>query len=74
MRYKLNPSKDIDRTEDGFMLYLPYGFRFYDDLVHCRGFDTMAELKAAARSDVVVCDCDECAAAKNPSAADEVTA
>ena len=74
MRYKINPAKDIDKTEDGFMLYLPYGFRFYDDLVHCRGFDTITELKAAARSDVILCDCEECAAAKNLSTADEVTA
>jgi len=54
------------------MLWLPVGFRFYDDLVHVRGFDTMREVRQAAREDVIPCDCPECKqlAAKNASAAD----
>jgi hypothetical protein len=40
---------------------LPFGYRFSDDLVHCRGFDTLAEVKKAAKNDVIECDCPDCA-------------
>ena len=59
-KYKLNTAKDIDRHDDGYMLYLQYGWRFDSEIVHCRNFDTMAELRAAVRNDVISCDCAEC--------------
>lgn len=62
-KYKLNVARDVDYTGGGYMLCLPAGFRFYDDLCHTKGFDTMQEVKAAAKSDVVPCDCEECVAA-----------
>jgi hypothetical protein len=73
MKYKLDAKRDVDVDEGGgLMLWLPVGFRFYDDLVHVRGFDTMREVRQAAREDVIPCDCPECKqlAAKNASAAD----
>ena len=73
MKYKLDIKRDIDTDEGGgLMLWLPVGFRFYDDLVHVRGFDTLAEVRKAAREDVIPCDCAECKslAAKSASAAD----
>lgn len=74
-KYKLNVEKDVDPNEDGFFLYLPFGWRLDDDLVHCRNYDTMRELRAAARTDIIPCDCAECVrelaalAAKNAAAA-----
>jgi hypothetical protein len=59
-KYKLNTAKDIDMHEGGYMLYLQYGWRFNSEIVHCRNFDTMAELRAAVRDDVIPCDCAEC--------------
>ena len=71
MKYKLDIRRDVDQDDgDGYMLHLPFGFRFYDDLVHVRGFDSMREIRQAARQDVIACDCAECTAAKNRSAAD----
>ena len=68
MGYKLNIKRDVDvdgYPEDGegmgtYMLNLPYGFRFADDLVHVRGYDTMAEVRLAAKRDVIACSCDDC--------------
>jgi hypothetical protein len=60
-KYKLDLQRDVDSDGgDGYMLYLPAGYRFYDDLVHVRGFDTLKEVRAAARHDVVPCDCWDC--------------
>ena len=72
MAYKLNIKKDVDITPawDGgneYFLWLPFGYRFSDDLVHCRGFDTLAEVKQAAKNDVIDCDCAECASHKKGS-------
>jgi hypothetical protein len=66
MKYKLNVKRDVDITESwngGFeyMLWLPFGYRFSDDLVHVRGFDTLSEVRLAAKNDVVDCDCADCA-------------
>jgi hypothetical protein len=62
-KFKLNVQRDVDVDYGGgLMLHLPFGWRFYDDLVHVRGFDTLAEVRAAAREDVVPCDCAECKA------------
>jgi hypothetical protein len=37
-KYKLNVARDVDLDgDDGFILNLPYGFRFYDDIVHTIG-------------------------------------
>ena len=62
MTYKLNIKNDVDKGsgENDYLLWLPYGYRFSDDLVHCRGFDTLAEIKKAAKNDVIDCDCAEC--------------
>ena len=65
-KYKLNIKRDVDiagawTDYPDYMLNLPYGYRFSDDLVHVRGYDSMAELKAAALRDIVACNCQECA-------------
>jgi len=39
---------------------LPRGFRFDDDLVHVRGFDTMRELRDAVKNEVIACSCAGC--------------
>jgi len=65
-KYKLNVKRDVDvctsRFSDltDYMLNLPYGFRFDDEVVHVRGYDSMAELKASAKNDVVPCNCQSC--------------
>ena len=60
-KYKLDVKRDVDPDgDDGFILCLPYGWRFYDDLVHVRGYDTMKELRQAVKIEVIPCDCDEC--------------
>lgn len=69
MKYKLNVKRDVDATDDGYMLYLPYGFKFYDEIVHCRGYDTMAEMRKSIKEEVIPCNCEECA-----SAADKISA
>lgn len=61
MKYKLNVKNDVDQTEDGYMLYLPYGYRFDDEIVHCRGYDTMKEMRESIKWEVLACDCKECA-------------
>jgi 23S rRNA G2445 N2-methylase RlmL len=48
-RYKLDVKRDVDADEDGYILNLPYGFRFDDDIVHVRGYDTMKELRRQSR-------------------------
>jgi hypothetical protein len=60
MKYKLNINRDVDADGDAYMLWLPFGFRFSDDLVHVRGFDTIAEIRQAAKNDVINCDCNDC--------------
>ena len=67
MNYKLNVSRDVDfdgdpSNPDGYVLCLPFGFRFANELVHTRGFDNMRELRSAAKQDVIPCDCASCAA------------
>jgi len=60
-KYKFNRA-DVDVCdENDVMLTLPYGFRFYDDVVHVRGYDTIAEVKQSIkRGDVIPCDCQAC--------------
>ena len=61
MAYKLDIANDVDDDEgEGFILNLRYGFRFYDDVVHVRGYDTMKELKESFKKDVIPCDCPDC--------------
>lgn len=61
MKYKLNVQRDVDTDEPGsYILNLPNGFRFDDDLVHVRGFDSMRELRDAVKNDVIPCDCSGC--------------
>lgn len=62
-RYKLDVKRDVDADEDRYILNLPYGFRFDDDIVHVRGYDTMKELRQAVKIEVIPCDCDECVTA-----------
>jgi hypothetical protein len=60
-QYKLSVARDVDPDGDtGYILNLPDGFRFYDEIVHTRGFDTMRELRDAAKRDVISCDCKSC--------------
>jgi len=62
--YKLNIKRDVDvdgyGDETSYILNLPYGFRFYDEIVHIRGYDTMKELRVSAKKDVTICDCNDC--------------
>lgn len=65
MRYKLNVKRDVDvdgHSEDemSYILNLPNGLRFDDDLVHTRGYDTMMELRQAAKTDIIPCNCTSC--------------
>jgi len=62
-KFKLDFKTDVDQCEDGYMVFLPYGWRWCDDIVHVRGFDTVAEIRAAVKTDVVPCICRECAPA-----------
>ena len=65
-KYKLNVKNDVDvctsrfSDDTDYLLHLPYGFRFSDEVVHIRGFDSMKELKEASKKDVVPCDCQNC--------------
>lgn len=61
MKYKLNVARDVDADEPGvFILNLPNGYRFDDDIVHVRGFDTMKDLRQAVKIDVIQCNCNGC--------------
>jgi len=65
MKYKLNIARDVDvdghhPDEISYILNLPNGFRFDDDLVHTRGYDTMSELRHGAKNDVITCNCITC--------------
>ena len=68
MKYRLNVGRDVDLSSGGgifsdavdYILNLPRGYRFYNEIVHVRGFDSMKELRQAAKEDVIPCDCDEC--------------
>ena len=60
MKYILDIKRDVDPDGDAYFLWLPFGFRFSDDLVHCRGYDTLAEIRKAAKTDVIPCDCQDC--------------
>ena len=58
--YRLNVARDVDHDEDVLILNLPAGWRFDDEVVHTRGFDTMSELRKAARTEVIRCSCPGC--------------
>lgn len=64
MKYRLNVARDVDvdgyGDEVSYILNLPNGFRFYNDLVHIRGYDTMKELKQSAKDDIIPCNCQYC--------------
>ena len=64
MKYKLNVQRDVDVDGYGdeldYILNLPSGFRFYDDLVHTRGYDNMMELRESAKNDIILCKCLSC--------------
>jgi hypothetical protein len=60
-KFVLDVKKDVDLDNGGtYMLWLPYGFRFSDEVVHVRGYDSLAELRASAKQDVVPCECADC--------------
>jgi hypothetical protein len=60
-KYKLDVENDVDDDGgEGFVLNLRYGFRFSDDIVHVRGYDTMKELRESVKNDVIPCDCEDC--------------
>lgn len=64
-KYKLDVANHVDvdgwhEDEITYVLNLPYGYRFSDDIVHVRGFDTMIELRMSAKNDVVSCKCPSC--------------
>lgn len=67
-KYKLNVTRDVDVDDDGPILNLPKGFCFDEsgnkpnDTCHVKGFDTMKDLRAAIRIEVVVCGCNSCKA------------
>jgi hypothetical protein len=42
------------------MLTLPVGFCIWESGEHTAGFDSMSELRAAIKKDVMQCDCPEC--------------
>jgi len=60
-KYKLNFARDVDTDEPGsIILNLPRGFRFSDEVVHTRGFDTESEMRAAIKAEVIPCSCEDC--------------
>lgn len=73
MKYKLNVARDVDVHGGGifdhgqidYILNLPHGFRFKQEIVHVRGYDSMAELKESVKLDVIKCNCKECLTALN---------
>jgi len=68
MKYKLNVARDVDVDGcpgdgwGGYILNLPNGFRFSNEIVHTRGYDTMREVREAAKRDVIPCACQSCKA------------
>lgn len=64
MKYKLDVKNHVDVDGYGedacYILNLPYGFRFNDDVVHVRGYDTMKELRQSVKEDVIPCNCKDC--------------
>lgn len=54
--YCLNIQRDVDSNgDDGFILNLPAGYKFDDEDATVRGFDTMRELRFAAKHNTVTC-------------------
>ena len=63
-KYKFNPN-DLHIYSDwekgnNYVLFLPKGFRFNDELTHTRSFDTMTSLRIACEDEVISCDCKDC--------------
>jgi 23S rRNA G2445 N2-methylase RlmL len=69
MKYKLNVKRDVDvdgyGDEVSYILNLPYGFRFADEIVHVKGYDSMQELRNDIKQSVITCDCKDCLAHAN---------
>jgi len=61
-KFKLDVAKHVDyyAEDETYMVCLPYGWRFDDDIVHTRGYDTLKELKADVKTSVIPCTCVEC--------------
>ena len=60
-KYKLDVNRDVDPDGDyGYILNLPRGFRFSDDVCHVQGFDTMKDLRQAVKTQVIPCGCRDC--------------
>jgi len=61
MKYKLDINRDVDKGCEGdYLLWLPFGYRFSDDLVHVRGYDSLSDIRQASKTDVIECNCPDC--------------
>mgnify|MGYP003655478101 CR=1 FL=1 len=60
MKFKLDLSRDVSIGDDSCVLVLPLGWRFDDELIHVRTFDSLKSLLTAARVNVIPCDCYPC--------------
>lgn len=61
MAYKLNIKRDVDEDDEVFILNLPNGYRFFDDVVHVRGFDSIQEIRDSIKNgEVIKCNCSDC--------------
>jgi hypothetical protein len=61
LKYKVDINQDVDQGCEGdYLLWLPFGYRFSDDLVHVRGYDSIAEIRKASKTDVIECNCPDC--------------
>jgi hypothetical protein len=60
MKFKLDVTRDVSIGDDSCVLVLPLGWRFDDELIHVRTFDTLKDLRTAARTKVIPCDCYQC--------------
>lgn len=61
MAYKLNVQRDIDEDDDVLILNLPKGYRFFYDVVHVRGYDSIQEIKESIRNgEIIKCNCPDC--------------
>jgi 23S rRNA G2445 N2-methylase RlmL len=59
-KYILDIARDVDIDEDVYILNLPYGWRFDDELIHTRGYDSIREIRRDIKQHVIKCDCDDC--------------
>lgn len=64
IKYKLNRARDVDVDgPDNLLLNLVPGWRFNDEVVHVRSFDSMQAIRLAVKYEVIPCDCADCSKA-----------